>query len=180
MFTENKIMKLNYNSTSAKLYRWFYGEESMPSNLCPYFWKLVVAYFFALPLALFTLPMIIGKGHLSSTNIGHRLGISVVMWLIVFFGISMIAGILALFVPPDPEKNILYMFMTAVGLTTWLFAIVIGSIQGLELLYKAWRQWRWDAKWKREYNLTEKKPNLIIEMAKAKYNKYCPKIDWNK
>ena len=25
---------------------------------------------------------------------------------------------------------------------------------------------------------TKLKPNIIIEFAKAKYNKYCPKIDW--
>lgn len=36
-------MKLNYNSFSSKLYRWIYYSDTneMPSNLCPYFWKLV-------------------------------------------------------------------------------------------------------------------------------------------
>lgn len=149
MFTENKIMKLNYNSTSAKLYRWFYGEESMPSNLCPYFWKLVVAYFFALPLALFTLPLLF-MGKFSDSDVGHRLGVSVVMWT---FGISMIAAILSIFVPADPEKNLLYALVSGMGFAVWFIAIGFGSIRGLHLLY---------------------------EMVKAKYNKYCPKIDWNK
>ena len=30
-----------------------------------------------------------------------------------------------------------------------------------------------------EDRLTGKRPNIILEFIKAKYNKYCPKIDWN-
>jgi hypothetical protein len=29
------------------------------------------------------------------------------------------------------------------------------------------------------YEPYEKKPNIIIEFIKAKYNRYCPKIEWN-
>jgi hypothetical protein len=51
-------MNLNQNSIPAKLYRWFYqkNQYEMPTNLCPYFWQLVVMWIFILPCALLSLP----------------------------------------------------------------------------------------------------------------------------
>ena len=34
-------MKLNSNSVTARLYRWFYMNDQMPKSLCPYFWITV-------------------------------------------------------------------------------------------------------------------------------------------
>jgi acyl-homoserine lactone acylase PvdQ len=52
-------MKLNINSTSAQLYRWFYATEQMPQSLCPYFWKLVLMWVFILPYTILSLPVIL-------------------------------------------------------------------------------------------------------------------------
>ena len=52
-------MKLNSNSISSKLYRWFYGTKELPNNLCPYFWKLVLAWLVLIPYSLVCLPVIL-------------------------------------------------------------------------------------------------------------------------
>jgi amino acid transporter len=45
-------MTLNSNSISAKLYRYFYSKQNMPASLCTYFWALVIAYLFIIPLEI--------------------------------------------------------------------------------------------------------------------------------
>jgi amino acid transporter len=45
-------MTLNSNSISAKLYRYFYSKQNMPESLCTYFWALVLAYLFIIPLEI--------------------------------------------------------------------------------------------------------------------------------
>jgi hypothetical protein len=47
-------MEINYNSTSARIYREFYNTKRMPESLCPYFWKLV----FAWPITILLSPFI--------------------------------------------------------------------------------------------------------------------------
>jgi hypothetical protein len=46
------------------------------------------------------------------------------------------------------------------------------------------REWIWDENGDNirnpDYVPYEEKQSIIIEFIKAKYNKYCPKIDWNK
>jgi hypothetical protein len=48
-------MRLKSNSISARLYRYFYGTEIMPTSLCNYFWALVLAYLLIIPLEIFGL-----------------------------------------------------------------------------------------------------------------------------
>ena len=54
-------MELNLNSLTAKLYRWFYKQNEMPSSLCPYFWKMILACILYIPLFLFDLPSRIAR-----------------------------------------------------------------------------------------------------------------------
>jgi len=51
-------MKLSKKSFSAKLYRYFYSinDCEMPKSLCPYFWKLVIAYLLFIPLEILATP----------------------------------------------------------------------------------------------------------------------------
>lgn len=49
-------MKINYNSLSAKIYRYFYTTETMPTNLCPYFWKSLIATILFIPYYILTIP----------------------------------------------------------------------------------------------------------------------------
>jgi hypothetical protein len=171
-------MKLNQNSLSAKLYRWFYGATQMPSNLCPYFWKLVTAVMFGLPVAIFTAPhMIIYKDD-SHSSFAERIGISAVAWFLLGGIISMLSLFGLFFV--TPVENSVYMHMIGIGLIFWSFAIGIGIAHLVKFLRKKWqnRHSKYDEDGFPIYTKKENSDNVIIEMVKAKYNKYCPKIDW--
>lgn len=77
-----------------------------------------------------------------------------------------------------PEKHTLYEFMALLGSFIWLGMIGWG-ISGLIQMYQQRKR-----KSKIRYNehgyriYEEPKANIIVEFVKAKYGKYCPKIDW--
>jgi len=168
-------MILNHNSISSRLYRWFYETNIMPNNLCPYFWKLAIAYTFALPLLILTLPhTILNNGRHSSTP---RIGYSILFYLITFFVISMLSVFGLCFV--TPEENTLYFFMVIFGIFAWILVFVFCGVSLIDKLVTKWRSYRYYKKYFINKPKTAK-VNLIVEMVKAKYNKYCPKIDWSK
>ena len=63
-------MKLNYNGTIAKIYRWFYQREVMPASLCPYFWQLVLMWIFIIPFLVIYLPIMVFKSQYNFKNTG--------------------------------------------------------------------------------------------------------------
>ena len=177
-------MKLKSNSISSKLYRWFYATEYLPTNLCPYFWKLVLAWLVLIPYSLVCLPMVImeltDKTYKYGDNsTGKRIGMSTIIYFMIFLLSSMISLICAFFI--SPEKDSLYLYMASLGAMIWVVAIVVGGVEG----YKAFKDWNYRRKIKYDENgyriwdqPKEEKTYLVVEFAKAKYNKYCPKIDW--
>lgn len=177
-------MKLKSNSISSKLYRWFYATEHLPTNLCPYFWKLVLAWLVLIPYSLVCLPMVImeltDKTYKYDDNsTGKRIGMSTLIYFMIFLLSSMISLICAFFI--SPEKDSFYYFMTSIGIMVWVVAIVLGITEGCKVV----RDWNYRRKIKYDENgyriwnkPKEEKTYLVVEFAKAKYNKYCPKIDW--
>ena len=177
-------MKLNSNSISSKLYRWFYGTNVLPNNLCPYFWKLVLSWLVLIPYSLVCAPVIIlelmdknYKYHDNST--GKRIGFSILTYFILFCIGCALSLIGWFFI--TPEKDSFYMFMGTLGSFIWIIAIVVGLIEGIKLI-KDWnrkRKIKYDDNGRRIWSEPkEEKTYLIVEFTKAKYNKYCPKIDW--
>ena len=81
-------MKLNKNSISAKLFRWFYRTSELPTNLCPYFWKLVMAYVFAIPVFIISLPYVIVDKDSRNESLGNRIGLGIVCWFGLFLLIA--------------------------------------------------------------------------------------------
>lgn len=161
-------MKLNQNSLSAKLYRWFYKTDTMPTNLCPYFWKLVTAVIFGLPVAILTVPyMVIYYKDDSRNSFGERIGISLVIWLLIAAVICMISTLGLFFYIPN--KSSLLWVMMAVGFCLWSCLILVGITWAIAKTVKYLESKKSD---------DEKTDNIIVEMVKAKYHKYCPKIDW--
>jgi len=147
----------------------------MPNNLCPYFWKLAIAYTFALPLLILTLPhTILNNGRHSSTP---RIGYSILFYSITFFVISMLSVFGLSFV--TPEENTFYFFLVIFGIFTWILVFVSGGVLLIDKLVTKWRSYRYYKKYNSDKPKTAK-VNLIVEMVKAKYRKYCPKIDWTK
>ena len=177
-------MKLKSNSISSKLYRWFYVTKELPNNLCPYFWKLVLAWLVLIPYSLFCLPVILhelfDKNYRYTDNsTGKRIGISTVIYGMIFLILCMILFFGLFFI--KPEKDSLYGFMVTIGGLLWVISIVIGIIEGTKALNE-WNQRRkikYDEDGYRIWDEPkEEKTYLVVEFVKAKYNKYCPKIDW--
>lgn len=178
-------MKLNANSIHAKLYCWFYGkhkEYDLPKNLCPYFWKVVLAWILILPYAVFCTPFILtselfSKSYKNGDNkFGERIGMSFIIYIFLFALFILGVGVGALFT--TYLKGSLFANMMPGAILLWGVLIVIGIYHGIKYLVQVIRDSRkvYDEHGYRVY--PEKKPNLVVEFVKAKYNSYCPKIDW--
>ena len=187
-------MKLNQNSISAKIYRWFYLKTEMPSNLCPYFWKLVIAYALLIPVLVVTLVyetiyINASRADKPADSPGERFVLGILAWVLLYLAVAALSPIILLWEIPTKDS---WMWNTvSAGFVVWACIIIIG----ISLLYKHLKEKRDDAKWKKRnegrqsiydenghwvgYRYEEPKPNILIEFIKAKYNKYCPKIDWN-
>ena len=159
-------MKLNKNSISAKLFRWFYRTSELPTNLCPYFWKLVMAYVFVIPLFIISLP------YKDSCNesLSNRIGIGFVCWFILFLLIAALSPIMLFWYTPVKDSRL--EILIHCGFLTWVVGLTIGVMWFIHHLGEKIKE-------RRNLPKKEKRYNIIIEMVKATYYKYCPKIDWN-
>lgn len=175
-------MQLEHNSFSAKLYRWYYGTKSMPKNLCPYFWKLVIAYIVALPLLVVTLPyeIIYFKTRDNDETITNRICVSFIICLF-FWAVFCLLSVFSLIFDYEPvhESPMYYSILT--GVLGWLIIIPITSYHGIKYLIQKAKEPKRIYDEEGNYVIQGKrtKPNIVVEFVKAKYNKYCPKIEWN-
>jgi hypothetical protein len=157
-------MKLNKNSISARLYRWFYMVDYLPMNLCPYFWKLVIVYLTLLPYLLIYAPkkifdVISGD---NSDDKMERLGGGLLMYFFILCLISLgffVASAFTTFY----EGTVGYAFFVPGAIVAFL--IVVLSVLGF-------------AGWIIDKRREKPHSNVLVEYAKAKYNKYCPTIEW--
>ena len=178
-------MKLNKNSVTSRLYKWFYGVsewEGLPNNLCPYFWKVVLMYITIIPYTLFSIPVVVfdmfDKEYKNGERkTGERLGVSFAAYFGLLLLVGVINTIVGLFIKIDPKS--FWGFTQLIGYMVWVILIVVGVIEGIKYLreytttddsYYDETQDKWVVK--------KAKVNLTTEFIKAKYNKYCPKIDW--
>ena len=167
-------MKLNKNSISAKLFRWFYRTSELPTNLCPYFWKLVMAYVFAIPLFIISLPYVIIDKSSSIESLNSRIWGGFVCWFGLFCLIVALSPIMLFWY--TPVKDSLLENLIRCGLLTWVAGLTLGIIWFIHYLGEKIKERKWKG---RNLPKKEKRSNIIVEMVKATYYKYCPKIDWN-
>ena len=172
-------MTINYNSFSSKLYRWLYGTNKMPNNLCPYFWKLIVAFVLAIPIFVLTLPFEIIRLFAKTTRedfndvpIWGRLFMSALTILFLICVAAVLVPI-SLFFGYVPEQGTLIEDLFILGTFIWIVAFIFGSIRLFEYLKD-----RYDSNSGNRKRNKVKGDNIVVEFAKAKYNKYCPKIEW--
>jgi hypothetical protein len=185
-------MKANKNSISARLYRWFYFTDEMPSNLCPYFWKLVVAYTLILPLGILCTPILLDRAQkfFETEDWFQRIIGSALIWAALFLGFVAIFSPITLLIWGWFAEKTIFNTWQFVGLVTWGVVLVIALVSAImyfisirkkkKLKYSREFIWDEDGNWvpNPDYVPHVEKPNLLVEFIKAKYNKYCPKIDW--
>lgn len=182
-------MKLNHNSISARLYRWFYITDEMPQTLCPYFWKLVIMWMLIIPYGLVSLPVIVTKQEPDEWGARPLLGAFMYFFLFVIF-IALFP--LTYFFWGWFDHNSTFGKWQVGGILIWavvlMIAVVWGILRIIDRRKRIRRHRQTEFIWNDEgdyipnpdYVPYEEKPSIIIEFIKAKYNKYCPKIDWTK
>lgn len=180
-------MELNYNSTSSKLYRWFYDKRDMPETLCPYFWKLVFAWTLTGILSPLVLPTWI-VNRFSKGNENIPIGPYALMGLLIYSAIFAVIGIgvfISSYWITYYQQTLGYSFYVIGGIV--IFIGLIGLItQGISELKDIIRDRRnkrtiWDdniGDYVPNPHYREPRPSLLTEFISAKYHKYCPKIDW--
>lgn len=176
-------MKLKTNSLNAKLYCWFYSQtsENLPTNLCPYFWKLVLAWVLFIPYSIISLPgiFIYDIFHKDYTTTLKRFAISLLIYTVLFILLCMGSAIGAIFI--TLHRGTFFGEIWLAGIMIWFVIIVCSIFFGIEKLIEHIQYSRrfYDEDGYRVYpQPKDKKVRIIIEFIKAKYNSYCPKIDW--
>lgn len=187
-------MKLNHNSFSAKVYRWFFMKTEMPSNLCPYFWELVLAYTLSIPVlvvtAIYEIICMKDQKNKPADTPGERFILGILAWVVLFIIVCLISPIALFWTTPEKDSS-LWNLISA-GLLVWATVVIVGIIIGIKYLKEKRDTSKFDKRikgrrsvydedghWIR-YEYAEPKPNILLEFIKAKYNKYCPKIEWKR
>lgn len=164
-------MKANIKSTHAKLYEFTYT-SNLPKNLCPYFWKLVIAVLLFIPNFIVQIPSLLidlfTKPDEWEDCYDRRCkGMAAYFVLILLLIIIMV------------ETNF---FKATFGAYSYdqFFANfgLVSNVMGLFFLLRfLWLKYiRYWKLFEREYK--EPTPSIITEFVKAKYHKYCPTIEW--
>lgn len=158
-------MKANKNSIHSKLYYFTYDSD-LPDNLCPYFWKLLFAFLVFIPNLIIKFPYFIldklfFKHEYNTSTDQTAKGLMTWILLFIIYSIS--------FVNWHLIKAIFncYSYISECANLALGFDIICLIIISIII-----------------YNYHVKKDmisdtiNIPIEFIKAKYNNYCPKIDW--
>lgn len=159
-------MNLKLNSWYVWLWNYTYS-ENVPNNLCPLFWKLVVAILLFIPNVIFRIPTVIVNLFYSKYNkiITARTGLGI---LIYMFLISSLIVLVALY-------NYLLWLFGAYSYDSG--AAGCGGVflcVGLFFLIRYF--WlKKDIGYAIKETATD---NIIVNYASSWYNKHCPKITW--
>lgn len=159
-------MKLSKKSWHYWIYSRFFS--SVPRNLCPYFWKMVLCTIFIIPLFVLSVPlritcMIFGKKRFDLEEQNSYSAVSII-------GIILLDG--ALFF----SVHMVWMWfnlhnerIVTIGVLGWVIFVAI-----MIALLVRWLEGR---TWKRIVRV-EKEPSIFKQYWKAKKDKICPLIEW--
>lgn len=177
-------MNLNLNGISARLYRWFYETDVMPLTLCPYFWKLVIAYMLFIPWAIITLPT---RMFVTDTENGsERFLVSMLLWVLIIAAVLAIFSVTAFwgfygektFFGSMQRAGLIIICVVATVSATFGIIHLVKNMQDRKRYTQREYIWNYNDEYVKNPNYVAPRPNLVKEFIKAKYNKYCPKIEW--
>lgn len=165
-------MQLNTNSINTKIYCWFYNKyiSELPTNLCTYLCKLIIAYILIIPVSLLFFPSVIfRKITLKRISLFQQIVLSLIIYYFLILLLGLCAAFSLLFVTYN-ENSILFSLVTF-GIILWvLIFILICIVVFILIIIK---------KNKNKKNKIQNKRTIFVEFIKEKYQKYCPKIKWN-
>jgi len=159
-------MELKLNTWYVWLWNYTYSKR-LPDNLCPFFWKLVIAILLFIPNLILRIPVTV-INLFSKNKIGRnddRTGKGILIYFIIIASCSIIVCI---------YNWILWLF------NAYSYNRTSASIGGLFLLVglAILIAHYWE-----EYNTGNKivyslKNNIVVNYTSAWYYKHCPKINW--
>jgi hypothetical protein len=173
-------MNLNYNSVSARLYRWFYITNDMPNSLCPYFWKLVLMWILITPYTILSLPylLVYGKNYDSGSFVEKPVS-GIFMYFALFLALSTIFSVSALWIV-FPKESILF-DIQILGIFTWLITFILSLYGGILWIIEKYKNSKitYDEHGYPSLNYSKvKESNIFVEWIKSTYYNYCPRINW--
>lgn len=162
---------LKSKSWHVWLYKWTYGVQEVPNNLCAYFWGallsvLMVPVFTWMPLVVEYVNLKINKG--DGQVFGHcGLGMKYILTIIICAAVFFLFTIGVVFFE-HTAPSIVITAIIALGI------FIIWFFKKKRILPKTT-----EAITKGVINITISEPVIMTkEFIKAKKNKYCPKINW--
>lgn len=171
-------MEANINSFTAKLYRWFYFKYQMPENLCPYFWQCVWMYLTIIPYSIMSLPFILfpklEKPIGVCTN-ANRPFMGMISYFVLFCIGCMGFTAATIWTASDAKIDLLEP-VYLIGFVWWAALFIVGLIGMMRSIIKSGIIKKLFQPKVKLY--APRSESIIISFVKAKYNKYCPKIEW--
>ena len=133
-----------------------------------------MAYVFVIPVFITTLPYVIIDKYSWSLSLGNRIWKGFVYWIILFLLIAALSPIMLFWY--TPVKDSFLEFLIIYGFFELAAGLTLGIIWFIHYIQDKIKERKWES---RNLPKKEKRSNIIVEMVKATYYKYCPKIDWN-
>jgi len=158
-------MELKTKSWYVWLWEYTYAED-LPNNLCPFFWKLIVAMLLFIPNVIFRIPVTIFN--LFATypikRGDDRTGNGIGTWLVLFAIVTIIALNYYLFLWLMGDDKALAWAMGAILMDTMILTVLIKII--------------WDQNYIGDILAYKASYNMLVIFTKSWYNKHCPRINW--
>ena len=129
-----------------------------------------MAYVFAIPVFIISLPYAIIDKDSCNESLGNRICIGLFRWFILSLLIAALTPIILFW--HTPVKGSLLESLIHYGFAVWAAGLFIGVMWFIHHLGEKIKE-------RRNLPKEEKRSNIVVEMVKATYYKYCPKIDWN-
>lgn len=183
-------MKINTNSWHVKLHKYIWT-GNLPDNLCPYFWRIVISLIFFIPALISRLPLYLAwlfemlfklkRINYEDSELLKLLNGCNDRSLENMYGIVMFSLLSFVFFIGFTEYQ-LFKKITGYSFDQFYYSIAfkINLVVCIALMFylAASGYKRWILNDKSSKTNAEKTPNLLKEFIKAKYHKYCPKIEW--
>ncbi len=156
-------MKINYNSTSSKLWRWFYRNCEMPNNLCSYFWSYVALCILIVPCLIFRSWAFLPFVYEEREERGIQFIKAIACWVALTASFWLIAPVVRfLFLHKNDWLKQEGIVLCVILLISIAVVIIVGIFWYFE---------------NRDSNIFT--DNIIVEFVKAKKNRYCPLLEIN-